>query len=391
MNGCPVCGISVCKRDGMIKKIRMHRRGKRVGKIQLYRCQNGHQFRKGDIPPWDDSFIEYVVYVYLLCLSLNTTIDVVREMFEMDILSKGQILDFIEIVTDALPTIDDIDRLYNPGRSGYLALDGVWFQYGKEQIVLLVAFDPETFDVVGARWENEETQNGYELLITDCVNKIGIQNIKGVYGDGDNGLIEAKKHLLPDAPFQTCVFHKELRMGQVVPVKSIHSSKQLTAYQKHDIKVFQLLFRDVIYAETKEKSYQAFDRLKEYAESNTHHYPEKFMKAYRSLAHNFKYTLTHFDYPHMKRDNNLLECFNGCIKPRLRLMKGFKKKENLDRYLKLFLLAFRFHSLKESRFKDRNGNSPLEVAGVLLPKYYNFLKFLRTSLHLTYQPKQPEV
>jgi hypothetical protein len=140
-------------------------------------------------------------------------IDLIREMFEMDILSKGQILDFIKTVADALPTIDDIDRLYHPLRSGYLTLDGVWFQYGDDQIVLLVAFDPETFDVVGARWEREETQHGYELLLTDCVNKIGILNIKGVYGDGDNGLIEAKNHLLPTTPFQACVFHKELRMA----------------------------------------------------------------------------------------------------------------------------------------------------------------------------------
>jgi len=67
----------------------MYKRGKRVGKIQLYRCLQGHQFRKDNLPSWDDSFIEYVVFVYLKCLSLNTTIDIVRETFEMDILSKG--------------------------------------------------------------------------------------------------------------------------------------------------------------------------------------------------------------------------------------------------------------------------------------------------------------
>jgi len=42
----------------------------------------------------------------------------------------------------------------------------------------------------------------------------------------------------------------------------------------------------------------------------------------------------------------------------------------------LFLLSFRFHPLKESRFDERRGKSPLEVSGVLLPKYYNFLSFL---------------
>ncbi len=154
----------------------------------------------------------------------------------------------------------------------------------------------------------------------------------------------------------------------------------MTDHQKHDIKVFQLLFREVIYANTKEESITARDRLKLYVESGTHTYEERFMKAYRSLVHNFKYTLTHFDYPGMKQDNNLMECFNGILKPRLRLMKSFKKKENLDRYLKLFLTAYRFHPLKESRFEERYNRSPLEVADVILPTYYNFLSLLRSVL-----------
>lgn len=362
-------------------------KGRRKKRIQTYRCDNNHFFRIGDVPRWDDSFIERVVFLYLQCLSLNTTISIVREFYQQDILTKGLILDFIEGVADALPTIDDIDYLYYPKRSGYLAFDGVWFQFGKGQIVLLIAFDPETFDIVAAQFAREETQCTYEELITQAVNKIGAVNIKGVYADGDNGFMAAWKKLLPTVPFQLCVFHKELRMGQIVPVKSIGRSKRMKPQTKHDIKVFQLLFRDVIYAETKDKSVQALERLKHYVESRNHEQSERFLKAYRSLIKNFKYTLTHFDHHHMRRDNNLIECFNGCLKPRLKLMKGFKKRENLDRYLKLFLLEYRFHSLKESRFKDRNGNSPLEIANADVPKFYNFLSFLRTELHLSYQPK----
>jgi len=358
----------------------MTKTGKKKKILQKYQCENGHVFREKS-PDFDDSFIEHVVYVYLRCLSLNTTVDIVREEYEIDILNKGLILRFIEVVADKLPTLDDIDYLYYPKRSGYLAFDGLWFEFNGEEIVLLVAFDPETFDIVSALWSEDETQKGYEELITAAVNKIGAVNVKGVYGDGDNGLLQALKLLLPTVPFQLCVFHKELRMGQVVPVKSIKISKRLTPYQKHDIKVFQLLFREVIYASSKDESVKALERLKQYSRSIQN---EKFLKAYRSLVHNFKYTLTHFDYPHMRRDNNLLECFNGILKPRLNLMKGFKKKENLDRYLKLFLLEFRFHPLKESRFKERLGNSPLEIAGVYLPKYYNFIRFLRQELKLSY-------
>jgi hypothetical protein len=106
-----------------------------------------------------------VVYVYLRCLSLNTTIDIVREEYDTDILTKGTILDFIESVADALPSVDEIDTLYHPVRSGYLAFDGVWFSFKREQIVLLVCFDLETFDIVAARWEDDETEAGYERLL----------------------------------------------------------------------------------------------------------------------------------------------------------------------------------------------------------------------------------
>ena len=164
----------------------------------------------------------------------------------------------------------------------------------------------------------------------------------------------------------------------------------MTDQKKHDIKVFQLLFRDVIYAADKEKSSQALERLKKYVKSQKEIEP-RFQKAYRSLLTNFKHTLTHFDHPHMERDNNMIENFNSVFKPRLKLMKGFKKEENIDRYLKLFLLQYRLHPLKESGMKERNGNSPLELSGTYIPKNYNFLHLLRTTFNIFYQLPQPEI
>lgn len=383
---CRVCNVSGVSKYGMVIRHIYTREGKQKRMIQKYLCPEGHLTSKL-LPTFDDSFIEHVVFIYLHCLSLNTTITLIREQYDTDVLTKGSILTFIESVADALPSIDDIDGIYHPTRSGYLALDGVWFSYGQEEIVLIVAFDPESFDIVGAIWADDETQEGYETVLTQAVNKIGAVNMKGLYADGDNGFLAAWKKLLPTVPFQLCVFHKELRMGQVVPVKRVSTSKQMTDREKHDIKVFQLLFREVIYAYDKSSSITALERLKAYVKSNSHSYPEKFQKAYRSLIHNFSYTLTHFDHPHMRRDNNLLECFNGCMKPRLRLMRGFKKKANLDRYLKLFLLDHRFHELTESRFKARRGKTPLEIAGATIPVYRNFLRLLREELQLDYQPK----
>jgi hypothetical protein len=181
-----------------------------------------------------------------------------------------------------------------------------------------------------------------------------------------------------------CVVHKEMRMGMIVPVKRVNVSKQMSADTKESIKTYQKLFRNCIYANTKQEALAALPILKEFAEQSGQ---ERFLKAYRSLSYNFVFTLTHFDYPIMERDNNLLECFNGILKPRLNLMKSFKKKDNLDRYLKLFLLEFRFRSLKESRFSGRRGQCPLEVGGVFLPKYYNFISFLRGHFDISFTPK----
>jgi hypothetical protein len=367
----------------------MDKRGKSQKTFQSFRCINGHQIVEASHGRWTPSFIEHVLFVYINSLSLNTTIELIREQYEDDILTKELILDFIIAVSDSLPTLDEADLVLQPIRSNYLAFDGVWFKILGEETVLIVCFDPITFDIVSAQWSPTETQKAYEDVMTEAVNKIGATNVKGLYADGDRGFMAAWKHLLPTIPFQLCVFHKELRMGQIVPIKSVSRSKQMDNKTKHDIRVFQLLFRDAIYSDTKDECWGALLGLERYCKSDQHDQSERFMKAYRSLKHNFIYTLTHFDHPHMKRDNNMIENFNGCMKPRLKLMRGFKKEDNLDRYLKLFIFDYRFHVFKGSEDMSRRNRSPLQCADVFLPKFYNFLTFLRTTFNTSYVLKKP--
>lgn len=365
----------------MIEKMIMSKTGEKKKLVQNYRCENGHFFNFDDGNRYSNSFIEFVCFVYLNCLSLNSTIEIVRAYYEDDILSKKTILDFLESVADKIPNSSDIDNLFHPVRSSYLALDGTWFSFRGQQIVLLVCFDPETFDIIEAIWSLQEDERSYTDLLLKVIDKIESKNIKGIYGDGDKGLMRSLKKHLPLVPFQVCIVHKEMRMGQLVPVKAINRSKQITAQAKSEIKQFQEKFRAVIYAKSKQESFLALKLLKQFVDLSGQ---ERFKKAYRSLLTNFAYTLTHFDHQDMLRDNNLIECFNGIIKPKLKLMKGFKKYENMDRYLKLFVLDYRFHNLKESRFEERRNLNPLQCAGIKLPKIYNFLSFLRKSLNLNF-------
>jgi hypothetical protein len=48
---------------------------------------------------------------------------------------------------------------------------------------------------------------------------------------------------------------------------------------------------------------------------------------------------------------------------------------NIDKYLKLLFLNYRFREFHSSKFKHRNGKSPLELAGcVNVPYNYHWIE-----------------
>ena len=60
-------------------------------------------------------------------------------------------------------------------------------------------------------------------------------------------------------------------------------------------------------------------------------------------------------------------------------MKGFKKPININRWIKLIMLDWRFHKLTESEYKERRNKSPLELADCKLPKIYNWMRYVREN------------
>lgn len=379
---CPVCQKKSIKKAGKIKVEKVTRTGLQIFYYQAFRCVNNHLFTPNNKSySFSNSFIEYVVAAYLKSFSLNAVIQIIRLQFEKDLLSKQTILEFIETVADRLPSIDDIDQLFHPKRSGYLAFDGVWYKYRGINFVLLIAFDPVTFDIISYRISERESFQGYDLLIKSLLFKYQNVKIHGLYGDGDRGLIKALKLHFPNIPIQVCVIHKEFRLGQILPFKRAYIGSTLSKEFRLKVILFKEAAEKILYAGSKKESEENLEILKKFMENEK---DEKFKKAYGSLKYNFKYILTHFDYPEMERDNNIIEGFNSIISRRLRLLKGFKKPSNIDRYIKLVLLDYRFHELIESGFVQRRGKTPLELSGIILPDYYNFIKLLREMLNLDF-------
>lgn len=381
---CPVCGSLCARKSGRVKLERMAKTGLKQYSYQAFRCDRGHFFsQEHSFSPYTNSFIEYAVFVYLRSLSLNSTADILNAYFEKKVVSKKTLLGFVAKVSDVLPSLLEIDYLFYPKRSGYLAFDGVFFKLNGESFVVLVCFDPETFDIIDYLKADEENYNNYTILMGRVKERFkkNNTNVSGVYFDGDRGLVQAVKTLFPDTPKQVCIVHKYIKMGDTIPFKSA-GRKSVHPLKKRKILKFKELFESVLSANTRKDSVENLKILEQFVKA---HSVAKYFTAYRSLRLNFEFTLTHFDYPHMQRDNNFIECFNSIITTKLDLLKGFKKEENIEKYLKLVFLDYRFRKLKESRIPYRKKNSPLELAQVNLPKHFNYIKFLRQSLNLNFE------
>lgn len=316
--------------------------------------------------------IEYAAFMYLRALSFNNILAILRAWYKKKILSKDILITHIEHLADRLPTHQEVSKWLNVKRSGYCALDGTWIKYRGKDIVLIILFDVQTLDVIFWSVALEEGETSYQKLIDKAKDEIEAC-VKGFFCDGDPGLLKALKKNFPKTPIQLCVFHKYSRVGQIVPFMRARSEID---------KEIKRLTEKVLFAISKEEAVGALHDLQRHAREHQSH--QKLQEAIGVLKRNFDLLLTHFDNPEMSPYNNVLEGFNHVLKRKLKLMKGFKKPVNINRWLKLLLLDWRFHTLAESAFKDRRGKSPLQLAGANLPPVYNWMTFIRENY-----PKKP--
>jgi transposase-like protein len=311
--------------------------------------------------------IEYVTFMYLRSMSFNQVNAILRAFYERDVFTKATLLDHIEQMADRIPDHQAISRWLKPKRSGYYAIDGTWIKYRGEDRVLLILLDVETLDTIAYLAAEDETKEAYTALFELAESDISVGK-KGFFCDGDPALLAVLQERHKGVPVQVCVFHKYARIGQLMPFR--HCKKAIDREIKERVE-------KILFAQSKDDAVSALHELEAFAKENQRY--KKLNEVIGVIHHNFDLLLTHFEHSEMSPYNNVLEGFNHIIKRRIRLMKGFKKDINIDRWIKLLLLDWRFHQLKESAFDSRKDKMPLELAGVKLPEIYNWLTFVRKN------------
>lgn len=315
--------------------------------------------------------IEHAAFMYLRSLSFNQVISIMGSRYEKDIFTKDRLITHIEELADRLPENEQITAWLKPKRSGYYAVDGTWLKYRGRDIVLMLFFDTITLDIAGFKVAIDETYESCLPWFETVKIELG-SPVKGLYSDGEPGVLKALQEIFPEAAVQLCVFHKYQRAKQIVPF--IRPKTKLDKQIKEHV-------QKVLFAVSKQEAENRMKDLELFAKE--HQGEEKLKAIIGVLKRNFDLLLTHFEHPEMSAYNNVLEGFNHVIKRRLRLMKGFKKPINIKRWIKLLMLDWRFHPLTESVVKERKNKSPLHLAEVPLPKkVYNWMSFVRKNYKL---------
>lgn len=263
--------------------------------------------------------------------------------------------------------------------SGILLVDGKYLRRG---VVLLVAVDYVTQDIVGFLVCSEESIDSYKELIKQV--RVSGYQIGALISDGHTGIIgltQAKtppirkkkgtrtyprpgispavtiiqKPFLEGIPHQWCVVHAQRELYRVI---SKYAGKK-----NQEEEMLQHAVQDVLYAKTQKKAEKAREDLKTYA------------LLYKSTAGMW---ISHFFTDHwsmlichhtlrvkrrkIPRDTNRVENIIGYLNTRLKTLRKVRTIQSAQAIVSLIVLYYRLKPLSQSADARLRNKSPLDLS-----------------------------
>ena len=246
----------------------------------------------------------------------------------------------------------EVAQELHPKWSGFLGLDGKTVRVGGEKLVLLLAVDLGTQDIVDARLAQHEDYYSIRPFVREIEEKIGYEPKLAVI-DLDQAWEEAVSDIYPAVPIQYCVVHFERMFDREIPLRN-------RTEEQHELKG---LVRKVLYAPNLDEAKEALAEIL-FSRKTRYFRDKKSLKMIRSLQSNFDQLTTHFRIPSRFRANNITEGVNNLIQMRLDLIRGYKKKQSAWNSLKLIVMHYRFNPFESCKDSTKNGKCPLDFAGI---------------------------
>lgn len=246
----------------------------------------------------------------------------------------------------------EVAQELHPKWSGFLGLDGKTVRVKGEKLVLLLAVDLGTQDIVDARLAQHEDYYSIRRFIMEIKKEIGYEPKLAVI-DLDQAWEEGVSDVYPDVPIQYCVVHFERMFDREIPLRN-------RTEEQHKLKS---LVRKVLYAPNLDAAKEALEEIL-LSRKIRYFRDKKSLKMIRSLQSNFDHLTTHVRIPSRFRANNITEGVNNLIQMRLDLIRGYKKKQSAWNSLKLIMIHYRFNPFESCKDSTKNGKCPLDFAGI---------------------------
>jgi transposase-like protein len=263
-------------------------------------------------------------------------------------------------------------ELAPPGWGGWLGVDGKYLRIGRRSTaVLMVAVDQTTADIVHAKVVQTESGDQFAELITETV-RAGYP-LRGVVADLGPGaphqsFPQASRNYFGNLPFQACRVHFDRRLDQILSTPRQSPGCPLNTELKTRI-------RSILYADT---YHQAIHRYHQLAVDEPRYLTSgSARRAIRSLRRTFGLYMTHHRHPGLPPDANITENVIRQLNRKLKPMEHLATTETAQHFTRLLIAAYRWKPFTDST-PNRNGHSPLQLAGAKLP----------TTHWLTYHQQQ---
>ena len=248
----------------------------------------------------------------------------------------------------------EVSAELKPAWSGYILLDGDALSVRGIRENFLLSMDASTQDVPAAIVARAEDQAAWEILLSLLKDK-ACYPFKGITSDGEPSVWAAIDKMMPSIPHQLCLKHYHGFICYRIRYQTTKVKGKWRSYQKFMDDAHNMLFAD-----TEREVKESLD----YIARNYEFRGLNLNGIIRNIYTDLPLLTAYFRHPGLPRTTSSIEGLISRLDAKINLGDGFWHHETTWATLKMIILRYRFKKFTDSKFKERNGKSPLELAGV---------------------------
>jgi transposase-like protein len=321
-------------------------------KMQRYRCTVCDQtFTKAKKYIYSPALKEFYVKQHIANKSSY------RDLAKNKYINRNRICEWVNEYGANAKTAKEMSQDLKPKWSGYIVVDGKIIRVKGEKHSLVVGVD-YTGDIPVAEYEDGHENKSQYLRLFQSLKEIDYP-LKGVISDGNPDILEALREIYPIMRHQICLRHFVKNIERSFGYLSVVRQGQENKFVK------EIELKNIIYGMVYADNYHSFLNDYWYLKKRQGEYKTIYCRSMWAKVEFAKVSITaHFFDSKLHLTNNLAENVIKQLNRRLKTIEGFQSEKTAEGYLRLLVAYWRFRLYTDSRYKDRNGKSRLQVAGV---------------------------